>query len=112
MISGGARRKTQEVSLYALPAFCLPFLRNVALIVLCKTCHKNLHFLETASWLRPVRQRTWERYEQIVRVHLKPVLGRIKFKNLTTTHTRPLPREARHRTRASYRELHTHHALQ
>src|SRR5215208_5506004 len=30
-----------------------------------------------------VRQRTWERYEQIVRVHLKPTLGRLKLKNVT-----------------------------
>ncbi len=40
-----------------------------------------------------VRQRTWERYEQIVRVHLKPTLGRIKLKNLTPTHVRGLYRE-------------------
>jgi integrase len=40
-----------------------------------------------------VRQRTWERYEQIVRVHLKPAFGRMKLKNLTTTHARALYRE-------------------
>jgi len=40
-----------------------------------------------------VRQRTWERYEQIARVHLKPTLGRIKLKNLTPTHARGLYRE-------------------
>jgi integrase len=40
-----------------------------------------------------VRQRTWERYEQIVRVHLKPTLGRLKLKNLTPTHVRWLYRE-------------------
>src|SRR3712207_5473305 len=40
-----------------------------------------------------VRQRTWERYEQIVRVHLKPALGRVKLKNLTPTHLRALYRE-------------------
>jgi integrase len=40
-----------------------------------------------------VRQRTWERYKQIVRVHLKPTLGRIKLKNLTPTHVRGLYRE-------------------
>ena len=39
------------------------------------------------------RQRTWERYEQIVRVHLKPKLGRVKLKNLTPTHARALYRE-------------------
>ena len=40
-----------------------------------------------------VRQRTWERYEQIVRVHLKPAFGRMKLKNLTTTHARAHYRE-------------------
>ena len=40
-----------------------------------------------------VRQRTWERYEQIVRVHIKPALGRIKLKDLTATHARSLYRE-------------------
>ncbi len=40
-----------------------------------------------------VRQRTWERYEQIVRVHLKPTLGRIKLKGLTPTQIRSLYRE-------------------
>src|SRR5215217_1874317 len=39
-----------------------------------------------------VRQRTWERYEQIVRVHLKPSLGRNKLKSLTPTHVRGLYR--------------------
>src|SRR5829696_5664320 len=47
-------------------------------------------------WLRniedTVRQRTWERYEQIARVHLKPTLGRLKLKNLTPTHVRSLYR--------------------
>lgn len=40
-----------------------------------------------------VRQRSWERYEQIVRVHIKPALGRVKLKNLTATHARGLYRE-------------------
>ena len=40
-----------------------------------------------------VRQRTWERYEQIVRVHLKPALGRTKLKNITPTHARALYKE-------------------
>jgi integrase len=40
-----------------------------------------------------VRQRTWERYEQIVRVHIKPALGRVKVKDLTATHARGLYRE-------------------
>lgn len=40
-----------------------------------------------------VRERTWERYEQIVRVHLKPALGRLKLKNLTPTHVRGLYRQ-------------------
>src|SRR5215218_10354745 len=37
-----------------------------------------------------VRQRTWERYEQIVRVHIKPALGRVKLKDLTATHVKGL----------------------
>src|SRR5919107_3356845 len=40
-----------------------------------------------------VRQRTWERYEQIVRVHIKPALRRVRLKNLTATHARGLYRE-------------------
>jgi integrase len=40
-----------------------------------------------------VRQRTWERYEQIVRVHLQPELGRLKLKGLTSTHVRSLYQE-------------------
>ena len=40
-----------------------------------------------------VRQRTWERYEQIVRVHIKPAFGRVKLKNITPTHARALHRE-------------------
>ena len=40
-----------------------------------------------------VRQRTYERYEQIARVHIKPALGRLKLKSLTTTHVRGLYRE-------------------
>jgi integrase len=40
-----------------------------------------------------VRQSTWERYEQIVRVHIKPSLGRLKLKALTPAHVRGLYRE-------------------
>lgn len=40
-----------------------------------------------------VRQRTWERYEQLVRVHLKPTLGRLKLNNVTPAHVRGLYRE-------------------
>jgi integrase len=40
-----------------------------------------------------VRQRTSERYEQLVRVHIKPALGRVKLKDLTATHARGLYRE-------------------
>jgi integrase len=45
------------------------------------------------SVLDTVRQRTWERYEQIARVHIKPALGRIKLKALTSAHARALYRE-------------------
>jgi hypothetical protein len=40
-----------------------------------------------------VRQRTWERYEQIARVHIKPVIGRLKLKSLTPAHVRSLYRD-------------------
>jgi hypothetical protein len=40
-----------------------------------------------------VRQHTWERYEQIVRVHIEPTLGRVRLKDLTATHARRLYRE-------------------
>jgi integrase len=37
-----------------------------------------------------VRQRTWERYEQLVRVHIKPALGNVKLKDLTRAHVKNL----------------------
>ena len=40
-----------------------------------------------------VRQRTWERYEQFVRVHLTPALGKIKVAKLTPAHVRGLYRD-------------------
>ena len=40
-----------------------------------------------------VRQTTFERYEQIVRVHIRPALGTLKVKNLTPAHVRGLYRE-------------------
>src|SRR5215204_1257597 len=40
-----------------------------------------------------VRETTFERYEQIVRIHIKPALGRVKLKNLTPTHVRGLYKE-------------------
>ena len=40
-----------------------------------------------------VRQRTYERYESLVRVHIKPALGRVKLKALTPAHVRGLYRE-------------------
>jgi integrase len=39
-----------------------------------------------------VRQRTYERYESIVRVHIKPAFGRMKLKALTPNHVRSLYR--------------------
>lgn len=45
-------------------------------------------------WLRgiegTIRQRTWERYEQFVRVHLKPGLGHIKLAQLNRGHLKDL----------------------
>ncbi len=40
-----------------------------------------------------VRQRTYERYEQVARVHIKPALGRVKLSALTPAHVRALYRE-------------------
>ena len=40
-----------------------------------------------------VRQRTYERYESIVRVHIKPAFGRMKLKALTPNHVRALYRQ-------------------
>ena len=40
-----------------------------------------------------VRETTFERYEQIVRMHIKPALGRVELKNLTPTHVRGLYKE-------------------
>ena len=39
-----------------------------------------------------VRTRTYERYEQLVRVHVSPALGRVKLKALTPAHVRGLYR--------------------
>ena len=42
------------------------------------------------SWLSnikdTIRQRTWERYESVVRVHVRPALGNVKLKDLTRAH--------------------------
>src|SRR5215203_3800016 len=40
-----------------------------------------------------VRQTTFERYEQIVRLHIRPILGQLKLKNLTSAHVRGLYRQ-------------------
>jgi integrase len=40
-----------------------------------------------------VKATTFERYEQITRLHLKPALGRVKLKTLTPAHVRGLYRE-------------------
>ena len=41
--------------------------------------------------LKPaVRQRTYDRYESIVRVHIKPALGKVKLKDLTRAHVKTL----------------------
>jgi integrase len=40
-----------------------------------------------------VRPTTFERYEQLVRLHIRPVLGKVKLKNLTSAHVRGLYRE-------------------
>src|SRR5918998_3060530 len=40
-----------------------------------------------------VRPTTFERYEQMVRLHIRPVLGKLKLKNLTSAHVRGLYRQ-------------------
>src|ERR671910_147090 len=40
-----------------------------------------------------VRPTTFERYEQLVRLHIRPVLGKVKLKILTPAHVRGLYRE-------------------
>lgn len=40
-----------------------------------------------------VKATTFERYEQITRLHLKPALGRVKLKGITPAHVRGLYRE-------------------
>src|SRR5918997_1240742 len=40
-----------------------------------------------------VKATTYESYERLMRLHLVPTLGRLKLKNLTTTHVRGLYRE-------------------
>jgi integrase len=46
------------------------------------------------TWLASVKgtvwQRSWERYEQPVRVHIKPALGNVKLKDLTRAHVKGL----------------------
>ena len=39
-----------------------------------------------------VRPTTFERCEQMVRLHIRPVLGQLKLKNVTPTHVRGLDR--------------------
>ena len=51
-----------------------------------------------ARWLADsvadtVRPSTFERYEQIVRVHIRPALGNLKLKSVTPAHVRGLYRE-------------------
>lgn len=66
-----------------------------------------------ARWLSDsirdtVRQRTYERYESIVRVHLAPSIGRVKLKALTPAHVRGLlPGEAGCWARAPQRLAHS-----
>jgi integrase len=45
------------------------------------------------SVLDTVRPTTYERYEQIVRIHVRPAIGSVKLKNLTPVHVRGLYRE-------------------
>jgi integrase len=58
-----------------------------------------------------VRQRTCERYEQFVRVHLTPALGKIKLAKLTPAHVRGLHRDKLDSGLAPRTVLHIHRAF-
>src|ERR687894_1833081 len=58
-----------------------------------------------------VRQRTWERYEQFVRVHLTPALGKIKLAKVTPAHVRGLYRDKLNSGLAPRTVLHIHRAF-
>ena len=58
-----------------------------------------------------VRQRTYERYESIVRVHLTPAIGRIKLKMLTPAHVRRLYRAKLDAGLSPQSVLHIHRSL-
>jgi integrase len=58
-----------------------------------------------------VRRRTWERYEQFVRVHLTPALGKIKLEKLTPVHVRGLYRDKLDSGLAPRTVLHIHRAF-
>jgi integrase len=69
-----------------------------------------------ARWLShsvrdTVSQKTYERYESIVRVHLSPALGRIRLKVLTPGHVRGLYREKLDAGLAPRTVLHVHRTL-
>jgi integrase len=69
-----------------------------------------------ARWLShsvrdTVSQKTYERYESIVRVHLSPALGRIKLKALMPDHVRHLYREKLDSWLAPRSVLHIHRTL-
>jgi len=69
-----------------------------------------------ARWLShsvrdTVSQKTYERYESIVRVHLSPALGRIRLKALTPDHVRGLYREKLDSGLAPRSVLHIHRTL-
>jgi integrase len=58
-----------------------------------------------------VSQKTYERYESIVRVHLSPALGAIRLKTLTPGHVRGLYREKLDAGLAPRSVLHIHRTL-
>ncbi len=58
-----------------------------------------------------VRQRTYERYESLVRVHIVPALGRVRLKNLTPAHVRGLYREKLDAGLSARSVLHLHRTL-
>jgi integrase len=75
------------------------------------TVAEHLSMWLSDSVRNTVRQRTYERYESIVRVHLVPSLWRVKLTALTPAHVRGLYREKLDSGLAPRTVLHIHRTL-
>src|SRR5215208_3239156 len=76
-----------------------------------QTVEEYLARLLSNSVRDTVRQRTYERYESIVRVHLAPAIGKVKLKALTPDHVRGLYRKKLDGGLAPRTVLHIHRTL-